>query len=145
MSTEKKLTGSIIKTQSIDKPTSVVGQILKSKEVQLTGSVRVGNRLAASVTNQSNTVIKKAIRHKKETSLDGRIDSEQPLPANLVDESTMDLSKYTGPTVITPLPFQNTVLETRGKVVYRNINVLEIPYYETSNVSGKTVYIGGEY
>ena len=53
------------------------------------------------------------------------------------------LPHYPGPFEITPLPFEETILHTKGKVVNKNIKILEIPYYKTSNESGYTVYIGG--
>lgn len=50
---------------------------------------------------------------------------------------------YTGETVVTPLAFASTVLETANKTVYSDIEVLEIPYTETTNPSGGiTVSIG---
>lgn len=50
---------------------------------------------------------------------------------------------YTGETVVTPLAFASTVLETANKTVYSDIEVLEIPYTETTNPSGgTTVSIG---
>ena len=45
---------------------------------------------------------------------------------------------------ITPLPFETQTFETKGKKMTDDITVHAIPYYETSNISGKTVYIGGE-
>lgn len=53
------------------------------------------------------------------------------------------LPPYPGPFEITPLPFEEVVLQTKDKTVNRNIKILEIPYYKTSNESGYTVYIGG--
>jgi hypothetical protein len=35
-------------------------------------------------------------------------------------------------------------LETRDKMMINDVTVLEIPYFETSNISGITIYIGGE-
>ena len=61
-----------------------------------------------------------------------RIGKAEPLPS------------YTGEYVITPLPFVSQTLETRGKSMIDDVTVREIPYYETSNISGKTIYIGGE-
>lgn len=51
-------------------------------------------------------------------------------------------SDYDGPYFITPEPFTDIVLNTAGKTLGNNVTVFEIPYYETSNVSGTTVYIG---
>lgn len=53
------------------------------------------------------------------------------------------LPAYTGVTTVTPKAFESTVLETAGKSVYEDIEVLEIPYDEVGNASGGyTVSIG---
>lgn len=53
------------------------------------------------------------------------------------------LPPYTGITTVVPKAFDSTVLETANKSVYDDITVLEIPYTETSNLSGgTTVSIG---
>lgn len=54
------------------------------------------------------------------------------------------LEPYTGPYVVTPKPHDEVVLETNGKRMTGDVTVLEIPYWETSNTSGLTVYIGGD-
>lgn len=54
-------------------------------------------------------------------------------------------SYYTGDYTVTPKAHEQTTLETQGLVMTGDVVVLEIPYYETSNVhNGYTVYIGGE-
>ena len=45
--------------------------------------------------------------------------------------------------IVTPRVYAQT-LNTKNKLMKDNVSVLAIPYYETSNLSGKTVYIGGE-
>jgi hypothetical protein len=50
---------------------------------------------------------------------------------------------YRGDMVITPKVREETVLETERTTVLGNITVLEIPYYETSNVKGITFIVGG--
>lgn len=52
---------------------------------------------------------------------------------------------YDGPIIVTPKADGETVLETANMLVMNDITVLEIPYYETTNLSGGyTVYIGGD-
>lgn len=51
---------------------------------------------------------------------------------------------YDGEYIITPKPFEEQVLESKDKMMQEDVVVLAIPYYETSNISGKTIYIGGE-
>lgn len=51
---------------------------------------------------------------------------------------------YTGDYVVTPLAGEETILPTQDKALQNNVTVLEIPYYEVSNASGQTIYIGTE-
>lgn len=51
--------------------------------------------------------------------------------------------KYTGSYSVTPSSEQQ-VLATRKKMMIDDLEIKAIPYYETSNETGKTVYIGGE-
>ena len=56
--------------------------------------------------------------------------------------SALPPSDYEGPYTVIPVAFSDIPLQTRGKTLNNNITVKEIPYYETSNVSGLTIYIG---
>ena len=49
---------------------------------------------------------------------------------------------YDGAYAVTPASSEQT-LETTGKTMREDVTVLAIPYFETSNESGITVYIGG--
>lgn len=49
---------------------------------------------------------------------------------------------YDGSYQITPLPYADQELHTSSSYVKRNIIVEKIPYFETSNEHGLTVYIG---
>lgn len=57
-------------------------------------------------------------------------------------ESYTNAPTYTGDYIVTPMAHEEVILETSDKLLTDDITVLEIPYYETSNVSGYTVYIG---
>ena len=48
---------------------------------------------------------------------------------------------YEGPYVVIPKAFDNTILQTKNKVMDDNVEVVEIPYDETSNTYGTTVVI----
>ena len=50
---------------------------------------------------------------------------------------------YDGEYTVTPRVTEQT-LNTKHKYMEDDVCVLAIPYYETSNLSGKTAYIGGE-
>lgn len=55
-----------------------------------------------------------------------------------------DAPQYEGPYTVTPLARNQTVLDTNGKLMTDDVTVLEVPYWETSNISGMTVYIANE-
>lgn len=52
----------------------------------------------------------------------------------VIDPSTHDY--YRGIYVVTPRAYSQTVLETADKIMRDDVTVLEIPYYEVSNLSG---------
>ena len=67
------------------------------------------------------------------------------LSGNIVKpEVSSTVPDYQGEYVIIPKPFNNKVLKTSGFKMNNNVTVLKIPYYQTSNETGYTVYIGGE-
>ena len=53
-----------------------------------------------------------------------------------------DIPIYYGQYTVIPSPDTETVLNTTGKQMLGEVKVEKIPYYETSNVYGSTVYIG---
>lgn len=56
-----------------------------------------------------------------------------------------DADYYKGEYEVTPKLHVETKLDTSGKLMKKDVTVLEIPYYETSNISGgTTVYIATE-
>lgn len=62
-----------------------------------------------------------------------------------VGEFYDDIVYYDGDYVVTPKANDQTVLETDGLYMRDNVVVLEVPYFETSNLqNGYTVYIGSE-
>ena len=54
------------------------------------------------------------------------------------------VESYKGDYTITP-KIDSQTMRTKNKKMEDNVTVLAIPYYETSNLTGKTVYIGGDY
>lgn len=54
------------------------------------------------------------------------------------------IEHYDGAYTVTPKAAEEQVLETRYKVMDDNVTVLKVPYWETSNTSGTTVYIASE-
>ena len=54
-----------------------------------------------------------------------------------------DIDTYEGEYIVTPKPFDSQTLYTADLIMRHNVIVHKIPYYETSNITGDTVYIGG--
>ena len=77
-------------------------------------------------------------------SLAGIIKNTGVLSGQVHTYINSDVPIYEGEYVITPKPFDDQTLETTGKQMINDVVVREIPYYETSNISGITIYIGGE-
>lgn len=50
---------------------------------------------------------------------------------------------YSGEYEITP-QVESQTLQTKNRILRENMQVKEIPYYETSNLYGETIYIGSE-
>ena len=53
------------------------------------------------------------------------------------------LTRYGGEYVITPMAYEDKVLETENTVMEHNVTIQQIPYYKVSNDSGYTITIGG--
>ena len=51
---------------------------------------------------------------------------------------------YEGEYTVIPLAGEAVVLPTTNKLLYDDVTVTKVPYYETSNTSGTTVYIASE-
>lgn len=51
---------------------------------------------------------------------------------------------YEGDYVVTPRADAATVLPTKDKTMQDDVTVQKIPYYETANPTGDTVYIASE-
>lgn len=58
-------------------------------------------------------------------------------------ETDKEKDYYEGPYVVTPKS-QEQILNTKNKFLDDNVEVKEIPYFETSNEFGTTVYIAKE-
>ena len=72
------------------------------------------------------------------------INSKRPVLKGFVNISRGNAEVYGGEYVVTPKPYISQTLDTKEKLMADDVTVLAIPYYETSNVTGITIYIGGE-
>jgi len=56
----------------------------------------------------------------------------------------VDAEVYDGEYTVTPQAHEEQVLETRNKRMTDDVTVLRVPYFETSNIYGNTVFIASE-
>lgn len=63
-------------------------------------------------------------------------------PAKVV--CTGNSKPYEGVYDVTPQAKSAVILPTKDRLLSRDVNVKKIPYYETSNQTGVTVYIASE-
>lgn len=68
--------------------------------------------------------------------------AEIPLVAG--DTTAILPDPYTGSYEVTPKAYEEQILQTANKTMAQNVTVHEVPYYETPNTDGDTVYIASE-
>ena len=93
---------------------------------------------------QESTGRLKCVIFSKKPVLKCALRSERPVLKGFVNISRGNIDVYDGEYVVTPKPYDAQTLETQHNVMTDDVTVLAIPYYETSNISGITIYIGGE-
>jgi len=71
-------------------------------------------------------------------SIDGELTKISSIAGDLATGVTVykDIEIYEGSYEVQPLPDSDIVLNTAGKGMTDNLVILEIPYYETTNLSG---------
>ena len=135
IATEKKLSGKIKKSNNNN-------SIHQTSDSETTLKGRIGK--VQNISGTAETEQPPIPPIEEDDKLDGTIDKEQSMSGIIDDTPYGPVEKYDGPYQFIPLPFEEIIIPTRGTVVYRNMKILEIPYYKTSNESGYTVYIGGD-
>ena len=93
---------------------------------------------------QESTGRLKCVIFAKKPVLKCTIRSNRPVLKGYLNISRGNIDVYDGEYIVTPIPYDSQTLETKNKVMANDVTVLAIPYYETSNISGITIYIGGE-
>lgn len=76
--------------------------------------------------------------------LEGSLSAVGALQGTLSRGEGVIARTYDGEYTVTPRANVEQVLETNGKLMADDVTVFEIPYFETSNLSGTTVYIANE-
>ena len=101
-----------------------------SQSEEINGTLHSPPKIRGSLTSSKATI-------------SGSLFKSEKIGGGVTVPSTLMPDVYQGEYVIEPKAFEDTVLETKYKTMTDNVKVLEIPYFETSNESGTTVYIGG--
>lgn len=106
----------------------------------VSGNLSVSNLITGSITAQS--------------TLSGMLSTTRVISGTLSNLSTIvgviqSFSElvpipYEGEYNVIPKAHENVVLETKDKLMDDDVTVLKVPYYETSNLTGETVYIASE-
>ena len=113
---------------------------------QLRGTIEQLNILTGVINTSSNEVYSGKLKTviSDTTSLVGKITETGVLKGSLsIPQSTGEVVIYDGDYEVIPR-VESQTLNTRSKTMRDDFTILAIPYYETSNPTGKTVYIGGE-
>ena len=106
--------------------------------------------LTANITNPLNitadivTINKITCNINSLSQVNGSIITGQAVTASLQIPDIVHSAFYDGQYEIEPKAHTTTTLNTNGKTLLNNVVVKKIPYFETSNFSGYTVYIASE-
>ena len=77
-------------------------------------------------------------------SMEGELAVAATLSGQLYVPEYIGGTPYSGSYEITPKASQDQTLNTANKLLTDDITVFKVPYYQTSNVYGDTVYIAEE-
>lgn len=116
---------------------TLIGTINNSSE--LVGTIQSTHFLRGTIN--SIPTITGSISGGRVGNLQGVIQSSGTIVGNIAIGGPEET--YKGSYIVTPKVYPQS-LPTKNKIMKSDVSILEIPYYETSNLSGKTVYIGGE-
>jgi hypothetical protein len=116
---------------------TLIGVINGSSE--LVGTIQSAHFLCGTIN--SEPTITGTISGGRVGNLQGVIQSNGTITGNIAIVGAEEI--YNGDYIVTPKTYPQS-LSTKNKLMKNDVSILEIPYYETSNLSGKTVYIGGE-
>lgn len=96
----------------------------------MTGVINSQTRVAGMIESQTKII-------------EGKIIANVELTATVCQSSGSEAPAYTDDYEITPTS-REQILQTKDKFLKQDIVVKSIPYFETSNEEGTTVYIGVE-
>ena len=125
-----EISGALLETSSVNSNLSNNSNITGSiNDTKITGNVSSTININGLLSNNNN--------------LNSNIQSNSNISAKLSVGGSGSYLDYSGSYDIIPNQ-QDQTLQTQNKILRENMLVEKIPYYETSNDYGKTVYIGSE-
>lgn len=108
-----------------------------SNDIQLKGKISQKDTLKGVLGNTLNITGKLTL-----PTLNGTLTNNVIL-SGVINLSSGSYQIYNGDYEITP-KIEKQVLNTKNKAMIDDVHVNKIPYFETSNDYGKTIYIGSE-
>lgn len=114
-----------------------INAILTGEEGEIRGSINNREQVIASFIDDTSIYAQLT----ESGSINAILTGEEGEIRGVISSYTTG-TIYTGDYIVKPKANEEVVLDTSDKILTDDITVLEIPYYETSNVSGYTVYIG---
>lgn len=120
---------------TINEPIKLIGKLKDQSNIK--GCISIGQKLIGNINNTigvSGTI--------STLSISGVLTNQSSIVGTLSVGSSAYTS-YEGAYDIVP-KITNQELATRNKVMNDNVRISEIPYFETSNEYGDTIYIGSE-
>ena len=72
------------------------------------------------------------------------ISAEETMSAVLTVPEIIASPEYNGEYTVVPRALEDTEIPVAGYRMREDLTVTKVPYYETSNISGETVYIASE-
>ena len=82
----------------------------------------------------------------KRATIAGTVSSARGLTGKLTIPTSLpaEYDVYTGSYTVTPKAYEKQILATKNRLLHDDIVITEVPYIETSNGKGTTVYIAKE-
>lgn len=110
----------------------------------LEGSLTIESELTGALSTVDNT-LDGELTTDESHNLTGSLSIEGlSLNGELHIPPEVPVENYQGSYIVVSKPFKDSILKTGGLRMVQDITIEKIPYYETGNESGYTVYIGGE-
>ena len=110
----------------------------------LEGSLNIESELTGALSTVDSVLTGELVTDETYELVGSLSTEELSLNGKLHIPPEVPIENYQGNYTVVSKPFKVNTLNTSGLRMTQDITVEKIPYYETGNESGYTVYIGGE-